>query len=385
MYDLILENALTIDPSSSTRRSAGTIAVRDGLIAEIDQGETVQANVTIDASGCFVLPGLTDYHAHVFTGGSDFSAPAELMAIPNGVTTMVDGGSTGCAGFESFYRSIICNSVLDIRAMLNICTIGQASHTYVENLDPELIDAKRIKFLCREYPNHIVALKLRQSKEIVGELGLEPLRTALALANEVGKRLVVHASDSPGEIGETLKLLRPGDVFCHVFHQRGQTIINDNGTVRPELFAARERGVLFDMAHGSGQFSAKIAQAAFSQGFYPDIISSDCSALSFCVPPAYGFSHILSELLNLGMELEQIVSACTSVPSSLIGKPSSDYFAQGRRASMAIIRIVEHPGKYVDRYGNAFSGKYLVKPEITILDGKIMFRQFDNFSIRSFG
>jgi dihydroorotase len=51
------------------------------------------------------------------------------------------------------------------------------------------------------------------------------------------------------------------------------------GTVKPSVIEARERGVLFDIGHGMNAFAFKTARAMITNGFYPDTISSDVHAL----------------------------------------------------------------------------------------------------------
>ncbi len=46
-------------------------------------------------------------------------------------------------------------------------------------------------------------------------------------------------------------------------------------TCCPEVLAARQRGVFFDVGHGMGSFSFKVARIMLENGFYPDTILSD--------------------------------------------------------------------------------------------------------------
>ena len=48
---------------------------------------------------------------------------------------------------------------------------------------------------------------------------------------------------------------------------RSKTILSENGKVLPEIYAARERGVLFDAAHGGNQFSNNVARTAIDEVF----------------------------------------------------------------------------------------------------------------------
>jgi len=47
------------------------------------------------------------------------------------------------------------------------------------------------------------------------------------------------------------------------------------GSVREEVAAARERGVVFDIGHGGGSFGFRTAEGMLAAGFSPDVISSD--------------------------------------------------------------------------------------------------------------
>src|SRR5690606_32809925 len=114
----------------------------------------------------------------------------------------------------------------------------------------------------------------------------------------------VHASNSPGAVGDTLAILREGDIFCHAFHGEGPTLLDKDNIVLAEVRAARDRGVLFEVAHGSRQFSMEVARACIEQDFLPDIISSDLSMLSMFRPPAFSLAHIMSKFLHLGMSIE---------------------------------------------------------------------------------
>ena len=71
-----------------------------------------------------------------------------------------------------------------------------------------------------------------------------------------------------------LKHLRPGDITPHCY-ATSKPMTGPDDKVRDYFFKARDRGVLFDVGHGAGSFSWRIAQAAVDQGFPPDTISTD--------------------------------------------------------------------------------------------------------------
>lgn len=380
MVDIVLKNGLLIDPVTGLHEQ-GDIAIHKGKIVKVGRVEDAEAVQTVNAQGCYVVPGLIDYHLHVYTGGCEFAFLPEVPSFTSGVTTVVDGGSSGVSGFEGFYRNDILRSAVDIKVMLNICSAGQLGVYYFENMDPALYQRDTILRLCEKYRDVIVAIKVRQSIEVVKEHGLNSLREAIKIAEEAGLPVVVHATDSPGEVKDTLDILRPGDVFCHCFHQKGKTILGENGHVLPEVFEAQKRGVLFDCAHGSMNFSMSIGRQAISDGFLPDIISTDLSKLSLMKPPAYSMSHIMTELLNIGMTFEQILPRVTATPAKQIGMDLRDGFlTPGKPANIALFREEEKQIHFKDRYGNRMDGNRMLRPMMTIKDGVVMYRQCDFFN-----
>src|SRR5690242_16470546 len=62
-YDLLIVGGHIIDGSGSPWY-AGSVAIKDGLIADIGRLEGATAAQTIDATGLVVAPGFIDMHTH---------------------------------------------------------------------------------------------------------------------------------------------------------------------------------------------------------------------------------------------------------------------------------------------------------------------------------
>ena len=216
----------------------------------------------VDAGGCLVVPGLIDAHLHVFQDGCDGGVNADLACLPNGVTTVVDGGSCGESNYRIFHNYTIARSDTTIKSCLNISSSGLASTRFVENLDPDCFSWERIEELFSLYPGELVALKVRMSQGIVPVNDFRALEKTLVFAERLNCPVVVHMTDPAVDSESVTNLLRAGDVFCHVFHGAGQTIIGEDGRVRPGIVAAQRRGVLFDACHGRVNFTLFTASAA---------------------------------------------------------------------------------------------------------------------------
>lgn len=401
MFDIVIKNGILIDPASGTAQK-GTIGIKRGRIAAVEyaqnpgsglsgtglmgsgmmgsevMGSELSGEEVIDAEGCYVTPGIIDFHAHLYTDGTERGVYVDSTCFPNGVTTAVDGGSAGVANYPLFLNSVIAASKVRIFSDLNLCSLGLGTVSYQENIDPSSVDTEKIRYYYQKYRDNIQALKLRQTRNISREFGLEPLRLLRKIADELGAYIVVHVTDSPGEVRETLELLREGDVFCHVFHGKGKTILDGQGKILPEVLDARARGVLFDAAHGGNQFSNRVALAALDQGFLPDFITSDISLKTMYRAPLYSMGMVMSKFLNMGIGLEELIRIVTRNPAQKLGMAHEiGTLEPGAAADIAVLKLVGKDMEFNDSHGVLFKGNQLIRTQMTIRDGVPVFRQID--------
>lgn len=377
MLDILIKNGMVLDPA------AGGCEIRDiGIkrdrIVDLSAEDDRESIDVIDASGCYVTPGIIDFHAHMYTDGTERGVYVDSTYFPNGVTTAVDGGSAGVANYPLFYQTVVAASKVRVLSDLNLCSLGLGTISYPENIDPETVDVDKIKYYYQKYRDNIQALKLRQTRNISREFGLEPLRLIRKIADDLGAYIVVHVTDSPGEVRETLDLLKEGDVFCHVFHGKGKTILDENGKLLPEIWDARSRGVLFDAAHGGNQFSNRIACAALEQGFVPDFITSDISLKTMYRRPLYSMGMVMSKFLNMGIEMEQLIPIVTRTPAKKLGlEHEIGTLAPGSCADVAVLKVIDKHVDFNDSHGVVMQGNKLIKTQMTIREGITVFRQID--------
>lgn len=376
--DIIIRNGLVLNPQLGTTDSMDlVIHKRQILYMGTDTGN-YQAKCEVDAHGCIVAPGLIDSHVHCFDGGNESGMDADMICPSGGVTTVVDGGTAGVSNYEIFSREIIQPSKMTIKAFLTPSPAGQATiHYYPENMDPKYFDLDAMLDIQARHPDEIVAVKMRISRPIVGELGLEPLKAAVKIADKMGLPVVVHTTNPAGTVQEVLDILRPGDVYCHAFHGTGNTIV-ENGKILPCVRHARERGVIFDVANGVGHFSFNVAQAALAEGFLPDTISTDMGRKSMNQAPVRSLCHVLSKYLCMGVSLPDVIRACTSRASEVLHLgPDAGTLRVGGRADVAVLKICERPMEFVDTFGKKLHGDKALIPQLTVLNGQIVFRQVD--------
>ena len=360
----IIDAELGLDGPGTVCISGKRISADDGSVPSLPE---------IDASGCYVLPGLIDFHTHVYAAGCSFGVHPDWFPA-TGVTTTVDGGTSGASNFEAFYRSTIVQSPVRILADLCMSSQGQFQLGFPENYTPEYFDEKKIGQLFEKYPDVLVALKIRLSKETVGALGIRPLEKTLEIADRLQLPIVVHTTNPPVPAAEIVKRLRPGDVYCHCYQGEGETMIGADGHVRPEFYEARERGVLFDACNGTLNFNFRVAEAALADGFFPDIISSDTSLHSFARPYfCKNLPYVMAKYLTLGMELPAVVRAATGTPAKVLGHAGSiGTLKEGAAADVTILKPVSRRTVYGDRKEER-AGEITLVPQMTVLGGEVVY------------
>lgn len=374
-FDIVIQNGRVIDPASGID-GVFSVGILGQKVAAVSAASLNGKN-TVNAEGCIVTPGLIDFHTHLYDGGSMYGLRPDYM-ISQGVTAAVDAGTSGSAGYEAFHRSVIDNSALTIKAFISLGATGLCDPNHHQNYAKEKVNVARLKVLKEKYPDEILGLKVALSKHDVGELGIEPLLTAVELANEIGNmRVCIHSTDPVCDCAELLAPLRAGDVLCHCFHGTGSCILDEQGYVQRAYLDARAKGVIFDMANGISHFSHASAIGAIGQGFLPDIISSDM--VSF----AYGLSkrnrslpYVMSKLYAMGISLPVIIKAVTQTPAELMGLSGKIGTLQaGAFADISIFRLETCPVSFEDAKMQYFSGESLLCPQMTIKNGQVAFFQ----------
>ncbi|MGH6915333.1 MAG: amidohydrolase/deacetylase family metallohydrolase, partial [Geminicoccales bacterium] len=223
--------------------------------------------------------------------------------------------------------------------------------------------------VARANREHIVGIKIRVGESTTGDLGTDPLEVALDVADQLELPLMAHVGAPPPSLGAILEMLRPGDVLTHCFRPFPNAPILAGDRVRPEVLAARERGVVFDVGHGAGSFSFDTTRRMLEQGFLPDVISSDVHAMN-TDGPAFDNLVTMSKLLSLGMPLGDVVAAATARPRQLIRRPELGTLGPGSAGDATILELAEGRFDYRDVTGAKLEGRQRLLLRGIVLHGQ---------------
>ena len=380
-YDFWFKNGHVIDPSQNIDRVCDVLVKGNKIVAGPENGVVDPSDVkeTVECNGYYVFPGLIDHHAHFSWNFNNTGVEPDLYTLPSGVTSACDAGSTGSSGFEGFARSTMQPALITMKASINVASGGLCTPQYMEDIRPENYDVKGLEDLFDRYPQWIYGLKLRLGKDISDGQGVEPLKASVKLARHLNTRLSVHATYPLTPMADIVNEMGPGDVLCHTFQKMGEhNILDENGKVRPEVWEARKRGVIFDCAHGRIHCCFPLTQAAIEQGFMPDVISTDLITFSAYQERLFSLPVVMSRLLALGMPLVEVIRCCTETPARLMGMEGQiGTLKPGAYADITVMKVEDRDFTFVDSYGNSLKSSRILIPQMTVKAGKTRYRQID--------
>jgi dihydroorotase len=377
-FDLLIRNGHVIDPRN-TIDAVMDVAITGGKIARVAASiPPASARRVADATGLYVVPGLIDIHAHVFYGtekdaylsNSDTAVPPDSHSFRSGQTTLVDAGGAGWRNFLQFKEQVIDRSRTRVLSFINIVGSGMKGGPVEQNLSD--MDAKLTAMRIRQYKDLIVGVK------VAHYTGPEwdPVTRAVEAGREGNVPVMVDfgMQTPPLALDDLLlRRLRPGDILTHMYaHVSGRTpIVDDGGNVRPFVWEARKRGVIFDAGHGGGSLLFRQAVPAMAQGFRPDVISTDLHTGSMNA----GMKDILntmSKFLNMGMPLPDVIKSNTLRAAEVIKRPDLGHLSAGADADVAVLNVRRGAFGFIDSGGGKLSGDRKLECELTVKGGQVV-------------
>jgi dihydroorotase len=379
--DLLLSGGRVIDPAN---RIDGflDVAIKNGKIARVAQDiSPSESALVVDVSGDMITPGILDIHTHVYPFKPSpksyvESVHADAHLLSSGVTTTVDAGTAGWEHFLDFKEGTIDRMKVRILAFINIARSGMvdaSSEQLVKDMDPHIAAS-----LARAFPEHIVGVKTAHywTKDPwdAEHAPWASVERAVEAGELSGLPVMVDFWPRPPERPYPdliLKKLRPGDIHTHVFAQQFP-ILDAAGKVNDFMFAARERGVIFDLGHGAASFWFRNAVPAWAGGFAPDSISTDLHMANIN-GPVVSMLETMNKFLSIGMPLEEVIRRSTIVPAHIIRRPALGTLSVGAEADVAVFKMLEGSFSYPDCGRARLEGQQKLECVLTLRNGQIVY------------
>ena len=364
----LLKNARLIDKKNNYHQDIQDILVEDGVISSIGKDLSFTDAKVIELNDHYISPGFIDMHVHCFPENTAISMIPDEIGIKRGVTTLVDAGTAGADTIDRFFDNFISKSTTRVYSCLNIASSGL--HKLVELRDLNAIEEEKIKSTIKKYKNHIVALKARASKTVVGENGITPIIMGKAIAVENNLPLVVHIGNAPPRVEDVMNLLDKGDVVAHCFHNKDTKLIRD-GKMLEEVHRAYSRGVKFDVAHGTSSFSIDIAREALNIDFLPHIISTDLYQVNE-KKIVKNLESTMNKFLYLGMPLEDIIERVTTNPASIMNLCDLGELKVGMKGDLTIFKLNPQEITLIDSTKKKINVKNYIDTKFVFIKDKLI-------------
>ena len=370
-FDLLIKGGRVVDPTQQLD-APRDIAVRSGLIMAIEPDIPAdRADNVLDVSGKLVTAGLVDFHTHVFPYGSALGIPPDELAPLTCTTTAVSAGDAGANNLAALRRFVAGEARTRVYSFVHIANFGLAGFPVGEMLNIDHAEVENCARAVAANRDFCLGVKVRESIDVVGDNGLEPLRRAIRAAELAGPwaKVMCHIGNSPGDLSELMEMLREGDTITHTYSGAGNNIVQD-GKLLDSVLDARDRGVRFGVGHGGGSFDFTVAEPAIEQGLVPDFISSDIHVYSGNSPGQPYLPNVMSKFLALGLSLEDVIRKATQAPGAAIGREKSlGTLSVGGAADIAVMDLISEDTTFVDTRENERQGNQVFKAVATIRAG----------------
>jgi len=381
-YDIVIKGGHVIDPKNNID-AVMDVAINDGKVTQVANNiDAKQALQVVDAKGLYVMPGLIDLHAHVFFGTEPdhYLSNGLVAVVPDGftfrvgVTTVCDAGGAGWKSFPEFKKNIIDNSQTRVLSFLNIVGEGMRGGAYEQNIND--MDAKMAAYVAKQYKDIVVGFKVAHysgAEWMPVDRGVE----AGKLAN-MPVMIDFGGNNPPLSIEELfMKHLRPGDIYTHTYtllegNVRETVVDSATSKVKPFIWDAIKKGIVFDVGYGGASFNFTQAIPALKQGFFPKTISTDLHTGSMNTSMKNQLD-VMSKFLLMGMPLNEVIKASTWAPAQVIKHEELGNLSVGGIADVAILDLRQGNFGFYDKTGYKVNGTQKFECEMTIKGGKIVY------------
>ena len=400
VHDTILRGGTVIDPATG-RNGRFDVGIHAGRISAIDSSLAPgSATDLIDVAGKLVIAGMIDTHAHIYehvTGR--FGLNPDMVGVRSASTTIIDQGGPSCMtirGFRHFVAEPASSRVLAF--ISNYLVGGLEGHFYPELYGPHGVDVDHTVRAIGE--NRDIVKGVKSHAEIGGasRWGLEVVKLGQRIAREADVPLYIHLGqlwptadraiiDADEYMRELVPLMGEGDVLAHPFTRHpGGFVCGETGEVHPVVWEALERGVVVDVGHGS-HFSFDMARRTLDAGIRPFTLGADMHGYNVSVPESgmsdeerisspfagvapFNLTIAMTELLALGLELEEVIATVTANAAKLIRMEDElGSLAVGREADVSVLDVLEGRFLLSDNSGAEVVADTLVRPAFCLRAG----------------
>lgn len=247
---ILLKNGRVLDPASG-RDGIYDLLINDGIIVAVDSNIPEADNEVIDATGCFIMPGLVDLHVHFREPGFEYKETIKtgsLAAARGGVTTVLPMPNTRPIADSIEVISHI-NDIVKRDAVVNVLQVASVTMGQEGNVPTDIEALRKIG---------VVAI----SEDGKSVMNAEVYRQAMVKAAEYDMTVLAHCEDknmvNGGALNESEKSRELGI--------KGITNGVEDVIVARDILLSKETGCRLHLCHCSTEDSVKMIAAAKAEG-----------------------------------------------------------------------------------------------------------------------
>ena len=202
---------------------------------------------------------------------------------------------------------------------------------------------------------------------------MDVLTRARSAADETGPA----DHDALDERAELLALLKRGDILTHPFNiptpNQSNLFGGAPGKVLPQILELKDRGIWTESQAVNSHHLWVNSEAAFAQGWAPDLISTDMGAVTPQTPNGLMLPWTMTQYLHLGLTIEQVIERVTLAPTKVFKFPEKHGTLEtGVTADVTVIDLQEGNFELIDQQNNKRTAKRKIVPVATVHGGTLM-------------
>ncbi len=247
---ILIQNGYVLDPESK-REGVCDVLIEDDKIVKVAEKIVDVVDRTIDANGCYVMPGFIDLHVHLRDPGLEYKETLETggkAGARGGVTTLCAMPNTkpvvdSREKVEDVHNRAKKDSPVNV-IQIGAVTIGQQGE--------ELADIQGMA----QAGCHAI------SEDGKSVMNASLYRKAMHLAKENGISVFAHCEDITMVEGGVMH----ADEKAKTLGLKGITNAVEDVIVARDILLAKETGVRLHLCHCSTEDSVKLVEAAKKEG-----------------------------------------------------------------------------------------------------------------------
>ncbi|MCI8483926.1 MAG: dihydroorotase [Lachnospiraceae bacterium] len=247
---LLIKNGTIINPGDKTEVKADVL-VEDGMIKKIAPKQSVKADRTLDASGCYVMPGFIDMHVHLRDPGMEHKETVETgvkAAVHGGFTTVVAMPNTKPAVDNADVVNYVHNKAKNI-GLAHVLQTGA------------ITKGQRGEVLS-DVEGMVEAGVLALSEDGKSVMNAQLYREAMTLAVKYDIPILAHCEDINLVNGGVVNADEHTEKMC----LKGISNSVEDVIVARDILLAKETGAALHLCHCSTKDSVKMIELAKKAG-----------------------------------------------------------------------------------------------------------------------